>query len=255
MFRVQQFAQLAHVTVRTLHHYDRVGRLSPALRSEKGYRLYRMEDLVQLERILVLRYLGLPLRSIAEVLTSGSPAPEHTLLQTLSRQAAVLRERRQGIDRVLRAIEQAQQQLHTDKEPDWSLYQIILKEIHMQESKDWTKTYCTEEAQQAIEQRQQQWSPEQQMEVTANWQRMFADVQSALDRSVPPTSAEGKDLARRWMELVGGFTGGDPEVLKGLNAMYADRANWPADKQGLEFERGLPKPELMAFIRAAQAKS
>lgn len=254
MFRVQQFAQLAHVTVRTLHHYDRLGLLSPALRSEKGYRLYRMEDLAQLERILVLRYLGLPLRSIEEVLASGGPAPEHTLPQTLTRQAAVLRERRQGIDRVLRAIEHAQQQLHANAEPDWSLYQIILKEIHMQESQDWTKMYYTEEAQQTIEQQRQQWSPELQEEVTANWQRMFADVQSALDRNVRPTSAEGKELARRWMELVGVFTGGDPEVLKGLNALYADRANWPADKQQPEFERDLPKSELMAFIRAAQAK-
>jgi DNA-binding transcriptional MerR regulator len=37
MFRIQQFSKLAHVNVRTLHHYDRVGLLSPTHRSASGY--------------------------------------------------------------------------------------------------------------------------------------------------------------------------------------------------------------------------
>ena len=63
-FRIQEFAKLAGVTVRTLHHYDRLGLLSPAQRSERRYRLYCHEDLGRLERILMLRYLGLSLREI-----------------------------------------------------------------------------------------------------------------------------------------------------------------------------------------------
>ena len=62
MYLVQQFAKLAGVTVRTLHHYDRLGLLSPEHRSDSGYRLYTTQDMVRLERIMVLRYLGLPLR-------------------------------------------------------------------------------------------------------------------------------------------------------------------------------------------------
>jgi DNA-binding transcriptional MerR regulator len=58
-FRIQEFAKLAGVTVRALHHYDRLKLLSPAHRSERGYRLYSRADLGRLERILVLRYLGL----------------------------------------------------------------------------------------------------------------------------------------------------------------------------------------------------
>ena len=73
-FRIQEFAKLAGVTVRTLHHYDRLKLLSPAHRSERGYRLYSHEDLGRLERILVLRFLGLSLREIAALLnTPGWP--------------------------------------------------------------------------------------------------------------------------------------------------------------------------------------
>jgi len=255
MVRIQQFAALANVTVRTLHHYDRLGLLKPTHRSASGYRLYRNEDLGKLERILVLRYLGLSLREIADLLATGGPDSEHSLPSTLARQAAVLRERRAGIDRVLQAIERAQQQLPTDTEPDWPLYQTILKEIHMQETQNWTEKYYSPEARQAIDERRVEWKPEMQAKITADWQQMYADVQSAMDRGVEPTSDEGKGLAARWMTLVGGFTGGRPEVLEGLNKLYEDRANWPKDQVSEEMKANLPQPEQIAFIRAAQAKA
>lgn len=256
MLRIQQFARLANVTVRTLHHYDRLGLLSPALRSANGYRLYRMEDLAQLERILVLRYLGISLREIAALLASGDSkrplagdAPT-SLSETLERQARVLRERRDGIDRVLNAIDHAREQITA--KPDWALYQSILKEITMQENHDWSAKYYSAEAQQTVEERKHLWSPELQQKITADWEQMYADVQSALNRQVPPASPEGQALADRWMQLVEAFTGGSKPVLDGLNNFYADRANWPAGKLDPEMQKNLPRPELMAFIREAR---
>jgi hypothetical protein len=46
-----------------------------------------------------------------------------------------------------------------------------------------------------------------------------------------PAAAHAQELGRRWKELVGAFTGGNPEVAAGLNRMYADRPNWPAGAQ------------------------
>ncbi len=255
MLRIQQFAKLANVTVRTLHHYDRLGLLSPTLRSANGYRLYRKEDLAQLESILVLRYLGISLREIAALLATGAHSPEQDLADTLTRQASVLRERRDGIDRVLRTIERASRAMEKSNKPDWSLYQTILEEIHMQETQDWTQKYYSPEAQQAIEERRPLWNPEMQAKVTADWEQMYADVQNAIDRKVEPTSDEGKELAARWMKLIEGFTSGKPEVLDGLNKMYADCANWAAGTLSPEAEKSLPKPALMTFIRAAQGKA
>ena len=107
-FRIQEFAKLAGVTVRALHHYDRLKLLSPAHRSERGYRLYCHEDLGRLERILALRYLGLSLREIAALLNTPAGRGAEPLTVTLARQRAALGERRDGLDRVLRAIEHAQ---------------------------------------------------------------------------------------------------------------------------------------------------
>jgi len=66
MRTVGEVCELAGVTIRTLHHYDELGLLSPSARSDAGYRLYSYEDLERLQEILVWRALGF---SLAEVRT------------------------------------------------------------------------------------------------------------------------------------------------------------------------------------------
>ncbi len=65
---VGEVARLAGITVRTLHHYDRIGLLRPAIRSAAGYRGYDEGDLARLQRILAYRELGLGLDDIAQAL-------------------------------------------------------------------------------------------------------------------------------------------------------------------------------------------
>ncbi len=62
-YRIHEFARLAGVTVKALHHYDRLGLLQPG-RTEAGYRVYCERDLETLEQIVALRFLGIPLKQI-----------------------------------------------------------------------------------------------------------------------------------------------------------------------------------------------
>ncbi|MEU7060260.1 MerR family transcriptional regulator [Streptomyces sp. NPDC046197] len=64
---VGQVSGFAGVTVRTLHHYDKAGLLSPSERSHAGYRLYSDADLVRLQQILFYRELGFSLAEIAAI--------------------------------------------------------------------------------------------------------------------------------------------------------------------------------------------
>jgi MerR family transcriptional regulator, thiopeptide resistance regulator len=246
MYLVQQFAKLAGVTVRTLHHYDRLGLLSPNHRSESGYRLYTNQDMVRLERIMVLRYLGLPLKQIASLL-SERQSDDHDVAQLLRTQAVVLRERRESMTRVIRAVEAAEQSLDTVQQPDWKLFQTIIQEVSMQDNTEWSKKYYSEAGQQAVEERKALWSPELQEKVTAQWNEMFAKVEAAIAAGEDPASEHGRQLASEWHKLVEGFTGGNREISKGLNAMVADQDNWPKPTQ----QQYAIKPELIDFIRKA----
>lgn len=64
-YAVGQVSALAGVTVRTLHHYDEIGLLSPDTRNHAGHRLYGEAGLDRLQRILFYRELGFPLEEVA----------------------------------------------------------------------------------------------------------------------------------------------------------------------------------------------
>ena len=67
LYHVHEFAERAGVTVKALHHYDRLGLLKPR-RTAAGYRLYADRDLERLEQIVALKFIGLSLRQIKVVL-------------------------------------------------------------------------------------------------------------------------------------------------------------------------------------------
>src|SRR5262245_37509935 len=112
-YRVRQFAELAGVTVRTLHHYDRVGLLKPA-RSRSGYRVYADRDLERLEQIVALRFIGIPLDRMKSLLernpresarTGASPlCASEQLAESLRRQRALLEEKRRMLDSAIAVI-------------------------------------------------------------------------------------------------------------------------------------------------------
>src|SRR5688572_27292072 len=70
-YRIREFAELAGVTVRALHHYDRLGLLKPK-RTQTGYRVYVNKDLEILEQIVALKFMGLPLSKIKALLREGT---------------------------------------------------------------------------------------------------------------------------------------------------------------------------------------
>lgn len=101
-YSVGQVAAFAGVTVRTLHHYDRAGLLSPSGRSGAGYRLYSDTDLARLQQILFYRELGFSLDEIAEILKD----PQANALEQLQ---ARVRQLSEEIDRLQRLAEVAEE--------------------------------------------------------------------------------------------------------------------------------------------------
>ena len=105
---VGQVAKLAHVSVRTLHHYDDVGLLRPSARSEAGYRLYTTTDLERLQQILLSKELGFALDEIGELLTDPAFDRREALLaqrEAIAARAARYHAMLDLIDRTLRSLE------------------------------------------------------------------------------------------------------------------------------------------------------
>jgi MerR family transcriptional regulator, thiopeptide resistance regulator len=100
-YLVGEVARLSHVSVRTLHHYDAIGLLTPSARSPAGYRRYSGTDLRRLQQIRFYRELGFALQEIAGILADPAAGTD----DHLRRQHRLLRERRSRDAALLRAIE------------------------------------------------------------------------------------------------------------------------------------------------------
>ncbi|MFI0223232.1 MerR family transcriptional regulator [Streptomyces lydicus] len=111
-YSVGQVSGFAGITVRTLHHYDRTGLLSPGERSPAGYRLYSDADLARLQQILFYRELGFPLDEIATILAD----PQANALDHLRARHRLLTEQIASLQRLVEVAERAMEVQQTGVE-------------------------------------------------------------------------------------------------------------------------------------------
>jgi DNA-binding transcriptional MerR regulator len=126
VLKISEFAALAQVSVRLLHHYDRIGLLHPArVEPSSGYRYYSIDQLPRLNRILALRDLGLSLEQVGEMLRETVSAEE--IRAMLTRRHAELRHQ---IARDQARLAEAEMRLNTiEREGQLPRYDVITKRI------------------------------------------------------------------------------------------------------------------------------
>lgn len=112
-----EFASRAHVSLRTVRYYDRIGLLSPSLRSDAGARLYSEEDLGRMQQILLYKYLGFSLDDIREMTMAG--ADPHFLLETMRVQQKLVQERIGQMQAVREALSSTMASLENGQQVDY----------------------------------------------------------------------------------------------------------------------------------------
>ncbi len=100
-YKIGEVAKLAKVSVKTLHHYDAIGLLTPTGRTDTGYRLYSVFDLARLQQILFYRELEFSLDTIHEIMT----APDFDELLALKDQKSMLEARQNKLGDVIGLID------------------------------------------------------------------------------------------------------------------------------------------------------
>jgi DNA-binding transcriptional MerR regulator len=224
VYRAHEFAKLAGVTVRALHHYDRIGVLKPQ-RSSSGYRIYCLGDLERLEQIAALRFLDIPLREI-KALLECNPL---TLLESLRLQLRALTEKRERIDRAIHAIQEAEKLAQSNQPADASAIRKIIEAIEVQPQEDFMKQYYTEQGWVRRTLLRKQTSPQSREAYQQNMKQLFLEVEAALD--LHPASETAQALARRWVLQAEEASGGDAEIRAGAIKAWKDHRNWPVAEQ------------------------
>ena len=221
LYLAREFAERAGVTVRTLHHYDRLGLLKPSRYTEAGYRLYGETDFARLQQIVMLKFIGLSLKEIKELLDQR----ELDLQMTLRLQRKVVEQKRRHLEMVIQAIEQAERAMASSEKLDWETFKQIIEVINMQNDMEWMKKYYTEEQLAELAERG---TPEVLERGQRDWAALIKDVEAAVADGLDPQSEKAQELAARWSTLIEAFTGGNPAIRESLTRLYADQANWPS---------------------------
>jgi DNA-binding transcriptional MerR regulator len=213
--KIGELAKRTGVSVRTLHHYEAVGLLTPDGRTEAGYRLYGDSGVVRLQQIRSLRQFGFGLEQIGELLDRRRLSPLQVIefhLEQLRRQIEAerrLSERLEGIAERLRAAAEVS-------------VDDVLETI---EEMTKMERYYSAEQLAEIQERGRQLGEEGLRRAEADWQQLIDEVRAEMARGTDPASERVRALAARWQALVQAFTGGNPEITRSLQQMWQQEEN------------------------------
>ncbi len=221
-FRVQEFARLAGVTVRTLHFYDESGLLAPSGRSERGHRRYRRHDLLRLQQILTLKHLGFGLEEIRALLA----APAYDLRASLRMQKEAVEGEILRLQSVAYALTRTLDTLEQTGGVDWIQVVAIIHGLREADRRDWVARFFPPETWEWLRERAAHMPSDMVQRSTDAWQELYAGFQQRMH--LPPEHPEVQALAAQMQRLIDMFTGGNPEVERGMRALYRDPEQIPA---------------------------
>jgi DNA-binding transcriptional MerR regulator len=208
--KVGDLAKRTGVSVRTLHYYDEIGLLSPSHRTEAGYRLYGEEDIIRLQQIVSLRQIGFSLEEIHECLEQRNLSFDRVIQLHVTQ----LREQIKLSQKLLYRLEAIAQTVS-------SMATVSVEAlIQTIEAMSMLEKYYTPEQLETLKQRQELLGEERIQQAQADWQTLIEQARAEMDKGTDPTSEPVKALARRSLELIQEFTGGDPGIEQSLNQMY-----------------------------------
>ncbi|WP_346927767.1 MerR family transcriptional regulator [uncultured Arthrobacter sp.] len=229
---VQQIARTAGTTSRTLRHYDDIGLLKPSRTGDNGYRFYDQASLVRLQRILLLRDLGLGLPAIAEVLDHEPEAAK-----ALGRHLDWLRQEQ---DRLARQIASVRQTIQALNEGGEIMADKMFDGFDHTQYKDEVEQRWGKEAYANSDSWWRGMGPAEKEAWKQRSRQLGRDWIAAAESGAAPDSAEAQELARRHVEWLAGIPGtpasdpgGDVKgYVAGLGEMYVADPRFAANYGG-----------------------
>lgn len=202
LLKVGELAKRIGLTVRTLHHYDAIGLLSPSGRSPAGYRLYARQDIERLHCIQALRQLDLPLSEIATLLEGDAS----DLQTVIGRQIDVL-DTQMARTRELRGrLQSLQEQIQSRQEPELDYWLSTLSMMNL-----YGRYFTLDEL--------WQMNPPP-LSGEHEFNKLKAQLAALMEAGVPPEDAQVLPLAKRWIVLSMDFAGRDARLIYKLDAMH-----------------------------------
>lgn len=233
VWRVGELSKRTGVSVRALHWYEEIGLLSPPQRTEAGHRLYAAEDLGRLQHIRSLQQLGFSLDEIRECLSQRKFSPQQVIALHLGR-----------LDQEIELQQRLRARLESIAARYGAAESVSAEEfIQAIEAMTMMEKYFTKEQLQELDQRKGVIGADEIKAVEQEWPELLGKVRTEMENNTDPADPRVQALAKRWMELLKAFSGGNREIEKSAATMYRNEPG-VAQQYGVD-------PRMFPYIQKA----
>ncbi|WP_438489853.1 MerR family transcriptional regulator [Streptomyces sp. S186] len=245
-WKVGPLAAASGLTVRTLHHWDTIGLLSPSQRTAGGHREYTEDDLVRLYQVLALRGLGLGLDTIAVCLDTGVD-PERLVRDHLASVEASIT----ALDGLRQRLIRLGDRLAGDQPPTADVLLAALQAIGATgpEGEHTLRRHLDADQIQTLRTRAAALGPAVHYLLEIEWPELYRRADRLRTIGTPPTDPKVRCLVARMDELSTMFTGGDDDIATGVRDAWHDD---PAVMSGDPAAAADDWRELAAYLDAAR---
>ncbi|GAA0590813.1 MerR family transcriptional regulator [Virgibacillus siamensis] len=224
-WKVGELANQTGLTVRTLHHYDKIRLLTPSQRSGAGHRIYNEADIARLQQIMSLKQLGFPLEDIKQMIESPDFEPTKVVqlqLERLNDQIRIQEQLRSQLTIIYELLKTKQ---------DVSVKHLInlIEVINMD-------NYFTQEQLNKMKSLGDQYGPEEKRKHEQEMSDIVSNIREEIRKGTAPDNPKAIELARRWKELTEKFTGGDENIVKAAEQFYKENPDTPVENYGVDEE-------------------
>lgn len=246
-YTVKTVADMAGVSIRTLHHYDEIGLLKPASCTPAGYRLYSDADLEKLQQILFFKELEFSLTEIKEILDR----PDFDRRKALVAHRELLVEKKRRLEGLIGLVDTTMEKLERGEN-------VVRKEFFapfdMKKIEEAKEKY-RDEVRQKYDPKLVAESEEKTSRYTeADWRAIndqemsiYRRLAAAMDAGKSPADPEVQEvIGERYREINERYYTCTPQIFRGLGEMYV------ADSRFTEFYERI-RPGMAEFMRQAMA--
>lgn len=218
-WRVGRLAEASGLTVRTLHHWDTIGLLTPSRRTAGGHREYTEDDLARLYQVLALRSLGLALDSIAVCLDAGVD-PLHLVRDHLAGVEASIK----ALGALRQRLVRLGEELSADEAPAAAALLDALRAIGGTgpEGEHTLRRHLDSDEMQVLRTRAAALGPAMHYLLDVEWPELYRRAERLRTAGTPATDRKVRLLVARMDELSALFSGGDAGISAGVRTAWHD---------------------------------
>lgn len=238
MYTVKQIAELANISIRTLHYYDEIGLLHPAKIGANGYRYYDENALLRLQQILLYKEMDMELNQIKDILDN----PDFDMALALHNHRKILMQRANRLADLINTVESTI--VHLEKGIPMSekkLFKGFSEEQQKEYEREARLQYGPEHVNESIR-RWKGYSETKKQAVLDEGSAIYTDIIKAIEAQTPPEAVG--DLIERWHEHLRYFYEPTYDILRGLGDLYTTDPRFMANFHDMH-------PELAEYMKMA----